>query len=113
VNEGGTISVGVDLFEVNDEFGRIMLGICEDFGAEEGDDMVRNDLNGLVAEVRVVDTKVCVKPLDLIRYEFAGNEALEEEAWERDQIISVKTGARHSPLRQRFLVLWHVALLCL
>ena len=87
MDERGAISVGVDLFEVNDEFGRIVLGICEHFGAEEGDDMVRNDLDGLVSEVRVVDTKVCVKPLDLIRYEFAGNEALEEEAWERDQKI--------------------------
>lgn len=79
MDKRGAISIGIDLFEVDDEFGRIMLGECKDFGAEEGEDMVRDDLDGLVPEVRVVDTEVRVKPLDLIRYEVARNEPLEDK----------------------------------
>lgn len=79
MDERGTISIRVDLFEIDDEFGRIMLGKCKDFGTEEGEDMVRDDLDGLVPEVRVIDTEVRVKPLDFIHYEFARNEPLEEQ----------------------------------
>jgi hypothetical protein len=79
VDECGAISIGVDLFEVDNEFGRVMLGIRKHFGAKEGNDMVRDDLDGLVAEVGVIDTEVGVKPLDLVRYELAGNETLEED----------------------------------
>jgi hypothetical protein len=77
VNKRGAISLGVDLFEVDDEFGWIMLGICQYFGAKEGDNMVRDDLDRLVPEVGVIDTEVCVKPLNLVHYERVGNETLE------------------------------------
>jgi hypothetical protein len=83
VDERGPISSGVDLFEVDHEFGWIMLGICQYFGAKEGDDVVRDDLDRLVPEVGVIDTEVRVKPLDLIRYELVGNETLEEERTEK------------------------------
>jgi hypothetical protein len=76
VDECGAVSLSVDLFEVDDEFGRVMLGIRKHFGAKEGDDMVRDDLDGLVTEVGVIDTEVGVKPLDLVHYELAGNETL-------------------------------------
>lgn len=79
MDESGAISFGVNLFEIDDELGRVMLSIRKHFGAKEGDDMVRNDLDGLVAEVGVIDTEVAVKPLDLVHYELAGNETLEEE----------------------------------
>lgn len=78
VDERGAISIGVDLFELDDKFGWIMLGICQYFGAKEGDNMVRDDLDGLIPEVGVIDTEVRVKPLDLIHYELVGNETLEE-----------------------------------
>ena len=79
MDERGAISFGVDLFEVDDEFGRVMLGICKHFGAKEGDDMIRDDLDGLVAEIGVINAEVGVKPVDFIRYKLAGNETLEEE----------------------------------
>lgn len=55
-----------------------MLGICKNFCTKEGDDMVRDDLDRLVAEVGVIDAKVGIKPLHLVRYELAGNETLED-----------------------------------
>ena len=91
MDESGAISFGVDLFEIDDELGRVMLGIRKHFGAKEGDDMVGNDLDGLVAEVGVIDTEVAVKPLNLVHYELAGNETLEEE---RAIEISVPTRER-------------------
>jgi hypothetical protein len=45
--------------------------------------MVRDDLDGLIPEVGVIDTEVRVEPLDLIRYELVGNETLEEERTEK------------------------------
>jgi len=83
VDERGAISIGVDLFEVDDQFGRVMLGKRKHFGAKKGDDMVRDDLDGLVTKVRVIDTEVRVKPLDLVHYELARNETLEEEKTEK------------------------------
>lgn len=83
MDERRAISIGVDLFELNDEFGWIMLGICQYFGAKKGDNMVRDDLDGLIPEVGVIDTEVRVEPLDLIRYELVGNETLAEERTEK------------------------------
>ena len=40
MDEDGTILL--DLFQVDDQFGGIMLGVGEDLGTEEGDDMIRD-----------------------------------------------------------------------
>ena len=79
MDEGGAISIGVDLFEVDDQFARVMFGVRKHFGAKEGDDMIRDDLDGLVTKVCVIDTEVRVKPLNLVHYELAGNETLADE----------------------------------
>jgi hypothetical protein len=74
VNEDGTVLI--DLLQVDDEFGRIMFGVGKDLGTKEGDDMIRDYLEGLVAEVSVVDTQLGVKPVDFIRDEFPRYETL-------------------------------------
>src|SRR6266404_5427246 len=76
VDERSAIPIRVNLFEVNDQLVRVMLCKRKDFGAKKGDNMIRDDLDRLVAEVRVVNTEVRVKPLDLIHYELAGDESL-------------------------------------
>lgn len=75
MNEDGVVLV--DLLQVNDELGRIMLGVCENLCAEESDDMIRDHLGGLVAEVSVVDAQLRVEPVDFVRDEFSRDEALQ------------------------------------
>jgi hypothetical protein len=69
-------AVLVDLLQVDDELGRIMLGVGENLCTEESDDMIRDHWDGLVAEIRIVDAQLGVKPVDLVRDEFSGDEAL-------------------------------------
>ena len=76
VDERGSISALIDLLKVDHELGRIVLGVCEYFGAVKGNDMIRDDLHSLGGEVSVVDAKVTVEPVDLVGYEFTGDEAL-------------------------------------
>lgn len=49
------IPVLINFLEVNDELARIMLGVGEYFRAEEGNDVVRDDLTRFILEVGVVD----------------------------------------------------------
>jgi hypothetical protein len=53
-----------------------VLGIGENLCAKEGDDVIRDYRDGLVAEVIVVDTQLGVKPVDFVRDEFSGDETL-------------------------------------
>ncbi len=49
-----------------------MLGtICEYLRTKERNDMIRDrdDLNGLVTEVCVIDSEVSIEPLDFVRNE--------------------------------------------
>ena len=74
----------VDLLQVDDELGGIMLGVGENLCTKEGDDMIRDYLYGLVAEVSIVDTKLGVKPVDFIRDELSWDKTL---GW-----VSIKIG---------------------
>ena len=74
--EGRAVALLVDLLEVDDELRGVVLRVREDLGAEERDDVVRDDLDGLVAEVGVVDAELRVKPIYFVRDELAGDEAL-------------------------------------
>lgn len=62
MDEGRVRSVFCDLFEVDDELGRVVFGVGEDLGAEEGYDVVGDDGDGFVGEVGVVDAEVGVEP---------------------------------------------------
>ena len=53
-----------------------MFGVGENFCAKEGDDMIRDYRDGLVAEICVVDTQLGVKPVDFVRDEFSWDETL-------------------------------------
>ena len=66
----------VDLLQVDDELGRIMLGVGENLCTKEGDDVIRDYLDGFVAEVSVIDAQLGVKPVDFIRDEFSRDETL-------------------------------------
>jgi hypothetical protein len=57
-------------------FGGIVLGVGENLCTKEGDDMIRDYWDGLVAEVSVVDTQLGVKPVDFVRDEFSRDETL-------------------------------------
>jgi len=66
----------VDLLQVDDELAGIVLGVGENLCTKEGDDMIRDYLDGLTAKVSVVDTELGVKPVDFVRDEFSWDEAL-------------------------------------
>jgi hypothetical protein len=53
-----------------------MLGESEDFGAKEGEDVICDDVDRLIAKVCVVDAEVGVEPLDFVRNELTRDEAL-------------------------------------
>ena len=76
MDEGRAVTLLVDLLEVDDELRGVVLRVREDLGAEERDDVVRDDLDGLVAEVGVVDAEVGVEPVYFVRDELARDEAL-------------------------------------
>jgi hypothetical protein len=74
MDEDGTVLV--DLLQVDDEFGRVVLGVGEDLCTKEGNDMIRDYWDGLIAKVSVVDTQLGVKPVDFVRDEFSRDETL-------------------------------------
>ena len=76
VNERRAIPVLIDLLEVDHELRRVVLGVCEDLGTKECDDVVGDDLHRLGLEVVVVDTQVGVEPVDLVCNKLARDEAL-------------------------------------
>ena len=80
MNESRALALRINGLKVNHELGRIVLGVCEYFGAVKGNDMIRDDLHSLRGEVSVVDAKVTVEPVDLVSNEFAGDEALRVES---------------------------------
>lgn len=74
MNEDGVVLI--DFLQVDDELGRIMLGVGENLCTEESDDMIRDHLGGFIAEVSVVNAQLRVEPVDLVRDEFSRDEAL-------------------------------------
>lgn len=74
MDEDGTVLA--DLLQVDDEFGRIVLGVGEDLCTKEGDDMIRDYWDGLVAEVSIIDAQLGVKPVDFVRDELSRDETL-------------------------------------
>jgi hypothetical protein len=53
-----------------------VLGICEDFCTKEGDNMIRDDLDGFILEVGIIDAEVSIKPLNFVRDELSGDKTL-------------------------------------
>ena len=56
-----------------------MLGVSEDLGAKEGDNVIRDDSACFTLEIGVVDAEVGVKPIDFVCDELAGNKSLCEK----------------------------------
>ena len=56
-----------------------MLGVGENLCTEEGDDMIRDDWDGFVAEISVVDAQLGVKPVDFIWDKLSGDETLSDD----------------------------------
>jgi len=108
VNEGGAFLVY--LLEVDDELTWIVLGVCEDFRAEQCDDVIRNDTELFVLEIGVVDTKIGVKPLNLPGNELPGNEALKTNPMM--SVPGTRVSKRWLPWLQRCARQGRVVLLC-
>lgn len=107
VNECRTVLVIIDLLKVDNELAGIVLSICEDFGAKEGDDMIDDDLARFVGEVCVVDAETGVEPVNLTANKFLRDEALDamgkslalradQGSWLTLAATSVSTNARCS-----------------
>lgn len=69
MNEHSTTGVLVDLFELDEELGRVMLGVCEELRTKESNDMISDDVGRFVLEVCVVDSKRVIEPSNFIRDE--------------------------------------------
>lgn len=67
----------VYFFEIDDEFGGVMLRVCDDLRAKQRDDVIRDDAKFLVLEVGVVDAEIRVKPVDLVGNEFPRDKSLQ------------------------------------
>lgn len=76
VNERSPRALLVNLLEVDDKLVGIVLSIRENFGAEEGDDVLAYDIAGLALEIRVVYAEMSVEPVDLVGDEVGRNESL-------------------------------------
>lgn len=77
MNERCAAPILVDFLKVDYEFAWIMFRICHDLGTKQCDYMIRNDLDGLVLEIGIIDTKTRIEPVNLARDEFARDEALD------------------------------------
>lgn len=84
----------VHLLEIDHEFGRVVFREGEHLRAEERDDMVRDHVDRLGLEVRVVDTKVGVEPVDLVRDQLARDESLTMQIASVSSRIRVNTRVR-------------------
>lgn len=99
MDEGSARSIVVDLLEIYNKLVGVVLGVGEDLGAEESDDVIRNHLLTLVGEVGVVNAEMSVElvfiacqtlakyccrkntyPVDLVGDQFAWDEALRKDA---------------------------------
>ena len=76
MNESRAISFVVYPLEVNHKLIGIMLSISKNFGTEERDDMIRDDLWGFVLEIGIIYTEMGVEPVDLVGDELSRYETL-------------------------------------
>lgn len=79
MDEGRAVALLIDALEIDHELVGIVFGVCEDLGAEEAEDVIRDYIAGLVLEVGVVDAEVGVEPVDLASNELAWNEPLRKK----------------------------------
>lgn len=78
MNESRAFSFVIYPLKVDDKLIGIMFGIGENLGAEEPDDMIRDDFWGFVLEICIIYTEMRVEPVNFVGYEFPGYEALLE-----------------------------------
>lgn len=64
--KNGTVAIGSDLLEVNNELVRVVLRKGHDLGTKEGEDMVGDDRDSFIGKVRVVDAER-TKPTRLVQ----------------------------------------------
>lgn len=76
MNESSAVSFFINFLQINHQLAGIVFGEGEDFGAKESNDVVRDDGDGFVLKIRVIDAEARVEPLDLIGNKLSGDEAL-------------------------------------
>jgi hypothetical protein len=83
MNESSAIAVFMDPFEIDGKLAGVMLGVRKDFGAEEGNDMVTDNVARLIAEIGVVDAEIGIEPVY-----FIGDKFLRDEAFCSDLLLN-------------------------
>jgi DNA polymerase II large subunit len=66
VDERCSISIFVDLLEVNDELIKVVLRECKNLGTKERDDVIRYHRGRFILKVGIIDTELRVEPVDLV-----------------------------------------------
>jgi hypothetical protein len=96
-------AVLVDLLKVDHELRGVVFREREHLGAVESDNMVRDHVNGRAREVRVVDPKRGIEPVDFVRDEDRRDEALSRDVCTSKPTSQVDAGwdAEDAPWRQR------------
>lgn len=79
MDEGCAIPLVINPLKINDEFGRIFPREGHNLSAEQGDNMVRDDLLGLILKISVVDSEIGVEPVNFVFDKVLGNKPLSQQ----------------------------------
>lgn len=56
MNECRAIALFIDFLQIDDQGGRVMFRVREDFCAKEGDDVIRYNFTRLVLKICIIDS---------------------------------------------------------
>jgi hypothetical protein len=76
VNKSCSISILVDLLEVDDELIEVVLRECNNLGTKERDDVIRYHRGGFILKVGIINAELKVEPVNLVLDQLARNESL-------------------------------------
>ena len=76
MNKRGTATIFVDPLKVDEKLVWIMFSIGDNFGAEESDDVISDDIDRFVLKVAIVDPKMVIEPSNFNVNEVRGDESL-------------------------------------
>ncbi len=76
MDKSGPSALFVNLLEIDDELVGVVLGVSEDLGTKEGDDVLADHIARFALKVRVVDAQMRVEPVDLVGDQLGRYESL-------------------------------------
>ncbi len=92
-------TVLVDLLELDNEIAWITFCVCNNLGAKQCDNVVRDTLYSFVLKISIIYAKVIVEPSDL-----ASNELARDEALDKNNVNTVDDCAMYACLLSDFLL---------